>query len=427
MPFSCALTAGEKVKSSPFAGRREQRRLESPNVRLRGDLPRLPRLEVEKFQESLDFVLCLWQNKENTYEALSKKLYRMRKPILLSFFAFAVLSSFSFNCGGSESKQAIQATLSSSDLSIVMASLKSVAGTAFQTTATEHFTIVHEVGAEDIAGTGRALESAYQRFYDVFANAGFELSRSGDRLVWICFPQQSGFNKYALRAEGMDLSWLDGYYSTLTNRVAVVQPNLRMADREPVHLPRADDMRITLAANKQQSEKVLPMSPPGQRLDMTRLTHELAHQLAFNSGIQRRGVMYPIWVSEGLATNFESSSVMNAGVLSSNMARSSCLATAYAAGELIPLRQLIVQTRVPADADVSRQHYAQAWAFFRFLLAERPASLRIYLNRVAGLSAGRRNAEILLSEFIDVFGAPESLERAWIAFVVCQAQSDSAE
>jgi hypothetical protein len=321
----------------------------------------------------------------------------------------------------------MQATLSSSDLSIVLASLKLVAGTAFQTTTTEHFTIVHEPGAGDIASTGRALESAYQHFYDVFAKAGFELSHSEDRLVWICFPRQSGFNQYALHAERMDLSWLDGYYSTLTNRVAVVQPSLRMAEREPVNPPRVGDIRITLAANKQQSEKVLPMAPAGQRLDMTRLTHELAHQLAFNSGIQRRGVMYPIWVSEGLATNFESDSLANAGVLPSNSARSSCLATTYAAGELIPLRQLIVQTRVPADAHVSRQYYGQAWAFFRFLLTERPESLRAYLHRISRLPTGRRGADVLLGEFTEVFGAPEALDRAWNAFVVRQIQSASTD
>ena len=185
-------------------------------------------------------------------------------------------------------------------------------------------------------------------------------------------------------------------------------------------------MRITLAANK-QSEKVLPMAPAGQRLDMTRLTHELAHQLAFNSGIQKRGVMYPVWVSEGLATNFESSSLADAGVLPSNSARSSCLGTTYAAGELIPLRQLIVQTRVPADAHASRQHYAQAWAFFRFLLTERPAGLRLYLHRISQLPAGRRGEEVMLGEFTEVFGAPETLDYAWNAFVVRQIQSASAD
>jgi hypothetical protein len=347
----------------------------------------------------------------------------MKKLASLLFFAFAVLSSFSLDCGGSESKQTVQATLSSGEISAVLTSLKSLTGTPFRATTTEHFVILHETGADDIAGTGRALESAYRHFYEVFANAGFVLGQSGDRLVWICFPQQSGFNTYALRAEGMDLSWLDGYYSTLTNRVAVVQPNLQVAEREPINPPQMGNMRITLAANKPQSERVLPMAPAGQQLDMTRLTHELAHQLSFNSGVQKRGVMYPVWVSEGLATNFESGALTSASVLSYNSARSSCLATAYAAGELLPLRELIVQTRLPADAQASRQFYAQAWAFFRFLLTERPEGLRVYLRRISELPAGRRSVDVLLSEFTAVFGAPESLDSAWNAFVVRQIQS----
>jgi hypothetical protein len=352
----------------------------------------------------------------------------MHKKVLCLFFAVGVLCSISVNCGGSESKQAQQATLSSGDVSVVLASLQSPAGTTFQTTSTEHFTIVHEVGAEGIAGTGRALEFAYQRFYDVFVKAGFKPTHSEDRLVWICFPEQSGFDQYALRAEGMDLSWLDGYYSTLTNRVAVVQPDLRMAEREPVIPPqRTGDIRITLASNIRQSERVLPMSPAGQWLDLTRLTHELAHQLAFNSGIQKRGVMYPIWVSEGLSTNFECDGLTSESVLSCNAARSACLESTYAAGEMVPLRELIVQTRVSADGHASRQHYAQAWAFFRFLLTERPESLRVYLDRVVNVPAGRRGSQILLSEFADVFGSPESLDPAWNAFVVHQGQSAPAE
>jgi len=372
----------------------------------------------------LDLVFPLWQNKENTYEALGKNLYLMQKKVLCLFVAVGVLCSISMNCRGAEPKQAKQTTLSSGDLSIVLASLQSLAGTAFQTTSTEHFTIVHEVGAAGIAGTGKALESAYQHFYDVFVKAGFKPAHSEDRLVWICFPEQGGFDRYALRAEGMDLSWLDGYYSTLTNRVAVVQPNVRMAEREQmIPLQRPGDMRITLAANNQPTEKVLPMSPPGQSLDLTRLTHELAHQLAFNSGIQKRGVMYPIWVSEGLATNFECDGLSGESVLSFNMARNACLEATWSEGEMMPLRELIVQTRVSADGHVSRQHYAQAWAFFRFLLTERPESLRVYLDRIMNLPAGRRDARTLLSEFTDAFGSPESLEPAWNAFVVRQCQS----
>ncbi|MGE5294728.1 MAG: DUF1570 domain-containing protein, partial [Solirubrobacterales bacterium] len=331
----------------------------------------------------------------------------MRKEALFIFLVVAVLSSLCINCGGADLNRAAQATPSSGDLSGVLTSLQSLADAPFEAASTEHFTIIHEVGS-NTAATGRALESTYHRFYDVFAKAGFRLSPSADHLVWICFPQQSGFNKYALQAEGMDLSWLDGYYSTLTNRVAVVQPDVQVAEEEPVSPPRMGDIRITLAANR-QSEKVLPMSPPGHCFDVTRLTHELAHQLAFNSGIQKRGVMYPIWVSEGLATNFECDGLTTASVLPSNAARRSSLATAYAAGELVPLRQFIVQTRVSADIETSRARYAQAWAFFRFLLTEYPTNLRTYLQREADLPGGRRDANVILSRFAEAFGSPESL------------------
>lgn len=350
----------------------------------------------------------------------------MHKPVLSPFLAFAVLCSFCINRGSAESRNTTRPTLSSHDLSVVLALLDSPAGTTFKTTTTEHFVIVHEPEADGIVATGMALEFSYLHFYDVFAKAGFSLSRSEGRLVWICFPGQDGFNKYALRAEGMDLSWLDGYYSTLTNRVAVVQPNLPVTGQEPVNPPRTDDVRIALSTDK-QSDKVLPMAPAGLRLDMTRLTHELAHQLAFNSGIQKRGVMYPVWVSEGLATNFESDALANTGALSSNAPRAGCLATAYSAGEMVPLRQLIVQTRVPADSQASRDYYAQAWAFFRFLLTEHPAGLRAYLHRVSVLPVGRRDADTMLSEFIDVFGVPESLDRAWKTFVIRQVESATTD
>lgn len=339
---------------------------------------------------------------------------------MLILFAAGALSSLCVYCKGAESKQTVETTLSSGDLPVVLKGLKSLAGTPFRTTTSEHFTVIHDVQTDGISGMGTILESAYERFYSAFAQAGFELSRSPYRLVWVCLPRQSEFNKYALRAEGMDLSWLDGYYSTLTNRVAVVQPSVRISEPEPAR-PSASEMRITLTS-KTQSEEVLPMPSPERRFDMTRLTHELAHQLAFNSGLQKRGVMYPMWVSEGLATNFESAGPAHASAVPSNPARVRCLADALAAEQIVPLRQFVVQTRVPADARESRHHYAQAWALFRFMLTEHPENLRTYLSRTANLPAGRRDEDALLREFVEAFGTPEALETAWQAFVVRQVR-----
>jgi hypothetical protein len=346
----------------------------------------------------------------------------MRQLFLFLFAAALILGSPFSACRSSERNQPTEAGSALQRGSLDVATLKTLLGASFQTTTTEHFAFLHETNAAYIAQAGTALEHAYRQFYESFSQTGFDLTRTSDRLIWICFPQQSGFNQYALQAEGMDLSWLDGYYSTLTNRVAVVQANPRMPNREEVNPPLANGMRVTLAANRQTEEGVLPMSAAEPRLDVARLTHELAHQLAFNSGLQKRVVMYPLWVSEGLATNFEFDWPPNAGLARGNTLRCNSLVEAHAAGELVSLRRFIVQTRAPADAKVSRRYYAQAWAFFRYILTERSEDLRHYLRRMAEMPPGRREAAALLAEFTEAFGRPEALEPSWNAFLDRQTQ-----
>ncbi|MCX5646562.1 MAG: DUF1570 domain-containing protein [Phycisphaerae bacterium] len=300
-------------------------------------------------------------------------------------------------------------------------------GASFETTATEHFVLFHEPDAGYVAGACRTLEYAYGHFYEVFSLAGFDLTRSEDRLVWLCFPQKSTFSEYALQVEGMDLSWLDGYYSTLTNRVAIVQTDQKARlRRKAAPEPPASDVPVAVAANRSPREGVLPMSAVGQRFDVTRLTHEVAHQLSFNSGIQKRGVAYPLWVSEGLATNFEFDTSVTAGLAHGNAARCQGLLEAYAEGNLVPLRQFVVQTTVPPDAQVGRRYYAQAWGFFQFVLTERPENLRTYLDRLAQTRPEHHDERALLAEFTEAFGAPEVLELSWNAFLASQAQQVSA-
>ena len=301
----------------------------------------------------------------------------MRQSALFLFLVAGVLCVLCSNCRCSESGPSAPgasavggepANLTAPGLSL---------GASFETSATDHFVLLHEPGASYVAGACRTLEYAYGHFYDVFSRAGFNLSRSQDRLVWICFPQKSAFSQYALRVEGMDLSWLDGYYSTLTNRVAIVQRDQKARPRqEAASEPPAGDVQVVVAANRSPHEGVLPMSAAGQRFDVTRLTHEVAHQLSFNSGIQKRGVMYPLWVSEGLATNFEFDASVITGLDHCNTARCKGLLEAYVEGDLVPLRQFVVQTTVPPDARVGRRYYAQAWGFFQFILTERPENLR---------------------------------------------------
>lgn len=307
-----------------------------------------------------------------------------------------------------------------------LARLNSLLDTSsFETTASQHFVVLHQPNASYAEGACRTLEYAYRHFYEVFAQAGFNLSHPTGRLVWICFPQKSGFSTYAQRAEGMDLSWLDGYYSTLTNCVAVVQPDRQKGPAEEPVKPSAGRVPAA-AANRPSQGGVLALPTADQQFDVTRMTHEVAHQLAFNSGIQKRGVMYPLWVSEGLATNFEFDTSLVAGLDHCNAPRCRGLLEAYQAGELTPLKQFVVQATVPADAHLGRQYYAQAWGFFQFILTERPENLRTYLHHLAADRSERRDARTLLREFTQAFGSPEALELDWNEFLARELRQASA-
>jgi hypothetical protein len=345
----------------------------------------------------------------------------MRSLGVCLFVAAVVLCSPCTTCRCSDQKQPAQIAPSTSPDFIDLSIIKPLLGESIQVSTTEHFSIVHEPGAKYIPGISATLERAYKQFYQAFSGAGFGPTRSANRLVWICFPQQGKFDQYAIQVEGTDLSWLDGYYSTLTNRVAVVEPSPRLPQRDmkPAN-------QVNLVADAQSHEEILPMSADESQMDLARLTHELAHQLAFNSGLQKRGVMYPFWVSEGLATNFEFDWLPGTGFENCSTARRECLITMHEAGELIPLRQFVVQTKVPASASRSRRYYAQAWAFFQYLLTERGESLQGYLCRTASLLPGQRAPRVMLREFTDAFGSPEEIEGSWSAFLERQAQQAQA-
>ncbi len=350
----------------------------------------------------------------------------MRNLGVTLFFAAVVLCSPCSICRCSDQKQPAQAAPSPNPDLVDLTVIKSVLGESIQVSSTEHFAIVHEAGASYVPDTSKTLERAYKQFYEAFSAAGFDLTRSADRLVWVCFPQQSKFDEYALRVEGTDLSWLDGYYSTLTNRVAVVEPSPRVLQHDNADAPSKSNSMVSLIADTRPREDVLAMSATDSQMDVARLTHELAHQLAFNSGLQKRGVMYPFWVSEGLATNFEFEWLTGPGFANCSTARHDCLVKTHEAGDLVSLKQFVVQTKVPASAARSRRYYAQAWAFFQYLLTERSESLENYLHRLSQLSPGQRTAKVLLREFTDSFGSLDDVERSWNAFLDRQVQQTQA-
>jgi hypothetical protein len=152
--------------------------------------------------------------------------------------------------------------------------------------------------------------------------------------------------------------------------------------------------------------------------DLPWLWHETVHQLSYSSGLLRPGVLYPIWVSEGLATNFESGISSSGEFRSEYRPRTGRLADAFQRGRLLPLKEFISLVRFRPDEGYDlRDVYAQADGLFRFLLMRRPEQLRNYLASLSQLEPGSRSSDELHTEFVQSFGSIEKAETDWTNFV----------
>jgi hypothetical protein len=269
---------------------------------------------------------------------------------------------------------------------------------------TGHFRIIHQAQNPDIEKIAGLLDIAYERFHFVFSDIGFALKSPKENLTWICFDDSGRFNNYALKADKANLSWLTSYYSTKTNIVAIVKPG-----QTP------DSPGRTLSNAPATSNNILAANAAPElqnQADTVRIMHEAAHQLAFNTGLQKRNVMYPLWVSEGLATMFET-----ACSGSCDSARNSRLAEMQKNHRLRPLSEFVTITTLPADAELQKDFYAQACGLFEFLSQNHKDKLTKYFAVLYDLKTGPRTKKVLCKEFIASFGPIEKIDKSWLDYV----------
>ena len=280
-------------------------------------------------------------------------------------------------------------------------------GSAFTVIGTRNFQIIYETDDAWARRTAELLEKAQEQFYRDFGDAGLKPLKNP--LFWVCFSKKQDFNNYAIATDQMDMSWLDCYYSTRTNRVVLQRPAA----------PKTPELKFARAEVIDFSElHPAQTTASGLGLDTIKATHETAHQLSFNSGLLRRGVMYPMWVTEGISTNFEADKQGRFGMGRINPIRRDDLLDARGYGRLLPLAELAVLTQVPVgEGTYTNDLYAQSWGFFRFLYDEHRGQLGHYLRELAQFEPGRRSPWMITWEFQQAFGPAGGLEQGWVAFL----------
>ena len=89
-----------------------------------------------------------------------------------------------------------------------------------------------------------------------------------------------------------------GYYNQLTNRITTYDIT-------------GSDSTDTTASQSSHSVGVKILQNPRASSLIATLVHEATHQLAFNAGLHVRLSPTPVWLSEGIATYFETPDLTN--------------------------------------------------------------------------------------------------------------------
>ncbi|NCY01645.1 MAG: DUF1570 domain-containing protein [Planctomycetia bacterium] len=218
----------------------------------------------------------------------------------------------------------------------------------------------------------------------------------------VIFADRQRYEAFAARDLGAAADRVVGYYNLMTNRVTTFDLTGSGG------LPRPAGQAAARAGLE------ILGSPEASGMVAT-LVHEATHQMAFNGGLHQRLAPVPLWVSEGIATYFETPDLASdrgwKGIGNVNTPRLERFLAVHRPGTLAT----IVAGDDPfRDPDEALDAYARAWALTFFLIQTRKPAFVDYLRTIARKEPlADDTPDERVREFTAAFGAaPAEVEDA---------------
>jgi hypothetical protein len=219
--------------------------------------------------------------------------------------------------------------------------LRSALAGDFQETRTDHIILLHQHDPAEAAELAEALERVFATFYLSFTAQGLDLSLPPTRAVLVWYATDPPFHAQLRRESGREMPSTRGYYSPsrgivllgdtratadhrraeaanqrrldeltrTTASLANVPPRARFrleVGGEPARtVNRAEADRILARLCREVDRQALLLDLRRRAVDLGTAAHELVHLLVASSGLLPRGGSAPLWLQEGLATQFE--------------------------------------------------------------------------------------------------------------------------
>ena len=249
--------------------------------------------------------------------------------------------------------------------------------------ATEHFVVCYNTSEVYARWNSELYERLYKGFYRFWKEKGVELTPPRFPLVALVFESKADYIEYASK-EFTGAQNTIGYYHQSTNRLA----SCDLTGIQGMLPPKAQILRTELINQ-------IVSRPEAERTIAT-IVHEACHQIAFNSGLQVRLGDNPLWLSEGLATFFETPDLASqngwGGVGKLNKHNYTNLANYLPKRSNDSLELLLLDDNRLRNGETMTSSYAEAWGITFYLLKSKPKDFAKYLNSIREKPPGSRSS-----------------------------------
>jgi len=287
----------------------------------------------------------------------------------------------------------------------------------FRDYETKRFIVISDAAPGWSREQAALLDRTYHQFNRFAKRLGVKPLPLRHKLVCVLFQEHDDYRRFARTRDGVTAGWISGYYSPKNDRIVFynIATNPDFAEA------------IRVSESAERIAKVEGHTPAARgrlrneykKAAVATVVHEAVHQLAFHTRIQSPKIQNPLWLSEGLATAFETDSPNESfGPDRKYDLREEQFSELLEDDKLIPLRELVTYSNMPNDDDDTiAAVYHQSYSLVTWMCRFRKSQLRDFLDALRSERPGRPTARRQLQIFEKAFGNVDAVEKAWLRHV----------
>ena len=268
----------------------------------------------------------------------------------------------------------------------------------FRFIETKRYMIAFDTTGAYATWCGELLEQLDTAFLEHWQAKGFELSEPEFPLIAVIFADYGNFVRCTRDEVGPAVTQISAYYNQQSNRIVFYD----LTGQETYGGARGSiNQRIRAIMSRPESAKAV-----------STFVHEATHQISFNCGMFRRYAACPLWVSEGIATLYETPDFNSVKAWSSDIKVNQYRLNRFyryfsERNPKEPMKKLVLSDEPFqfTDGDTALDSYATCWVMMHWFNAKHGDKLVEYLKLISQKKSHvPYDRESRLHEFESVFG-----------------------